>query len=388
MDITDELKSTAKRSASRARILFEAGDVEGARRAYRACAQLISQLGEALPSERATWEKQAQQFERLAADIRSGSAQPRKTGNLNSGERFHGDAKDSVLQVVADVPKVSFADVAGLEAAKERIRETIIYPFEYPDLYRHYDVPGGGGIIFYGPPGCGKTRIAMAAAHESKAAFIELNPSNIKDKYVGQSERNLKEAFDIALNHDRAIIFIDEMDSLARRRTGGQPDYDVSIVSELLVQTQRVRDKGANVLLLGATNRPFEVDIALRRPGRFDMVLFIPHPDLPSRLDLLRYANRARPIDVSVDLSRVAQRLEGWSCAEVMEVCTDAAKHALKDSLSSDGRRSVTMLDFDHAISQRQSSVSSWYRQTIDDLASAPDRELFADMIEAANVML
>lgn len=263
--------------------------------------------------------------------------------------------------VLSEIPDVSFDDIGGLEGVKEQIRQAIIYPFEHRDLYEHYKVSAGGGILLYGPPGTGKTLLAKATAHECNAAFISVKTSGIMSKFVGESEKHIKKIFEEARQHERAIIFFDEFDSVAGRRADAE-GFAKRIVNELLAQMDGVDTGKDAYLVMGATNEPWEIDPALRRPGRFGTLIHVKEPDGEAREAIFRIHLEGRPCE-DIDYSTLAAITEGYSGADIAAICEDAALIPLSEALRSPPRRNICMSDMLCCVENRISSVKLWYNE-------------------------
>ncbi|GIW70688.1 MAG: hypothetical protein KatS3mg102_0230 [Planctomycetota bacterium] len=226
----------------------------------------------------------------------------------------------------AERPRVRFADVAGLEEVKEQIRLKLIYPLRHAEVARRYRIRPGGGLLLYGPPGTGKTLIAKAVAGEVEAAFFTVRPSEILSKWVGESEKNVAELFAEARRHPVSVIFIDEIEALVPARRDTQSSVMQRVVPQVLAELEGFDSDGKNPLLfLGATNEPWSLDPAVLRPGRFDAKVYVPLPDLPARRKMLEMYLAERPVARDVDLDLLAARLEGWSGADVRNLCDTAA---------------------------------------------------------------
>lgn len=263
--------------------------------------------------------------------------------------------------VLAEIPNVSFDDIGGLEKVKEQIRQAIIYPFEHRDIYDHYKVSAGGGVLLYGPPGTGKTLLAKATAHECGAAFISVKTSGIMSKFVGESEQHIKRIFEEARKHERAIIFFDEIDSIARRRADAE-GFAKRIVNELLAQMDGVDTGEDTYLVMGATNEPWEIDPALRRPGRFGTMVHVKEPDGVAREAIFRIHLNGRPCG-KIDYPTLAAITEGYSGADISAICEEAALIPLSEALSGSPRRNITMKDILSSVGSRSSSVDAWYSE-------------------------
>ena len=189
-------------------------------------------------------------------------------------------------------PKISFADVGGMESLKEEIRLKILHPLANPELYKMYGKSVGGGILMYGPPGCGKTYLARATAGEAKAAFLAVGIEDVLDMWLGNSERRLHQLFETARQNTPCMLFFDEVDALGAKRSDMRASAARMLVNQFLSELDGVSHSNEGVLILAATNAPWHVDSAFRRPGRFDRVLFVPPPDAAARQDILRLASQ------------------------------------------------------------------------------------------------
>jgi transitional endoplasmic reticulum ATPase len=289
---------------------------------------------------------------------------------------------------MVEKPTTKFSDIAGLDQVKEDIKEAIVYPFKYPEEYRYFGVKPGGGILLYGPPGCGKTTLARAAAGECDVTFINLKVSDIKDKYVGESERNIRDVFDTARNHKRAIIFFDEIDALAGERSQSSEGHEKSLVSELLAQMNGLTEnKDSVILVLAATNRPWDVDMALRRAGRFDSTIFIPHPDFSARKNLFEISLSAKPLSPRVSLETLAKDTNGYASSEIIDVCQRAAKIPLRERIKKNQpRRQIDVTDFTDVFSKYHSMLPAWYKRAVNELKTMNEEDinLFRELIQSA----
>jgi len=261
--------------------------------------------------------------------------------------------------VLTEIPNISFDDIGGLEEVKEQIRKSIIYPFEHPDIYKHYGVSAGGGVLLYGPPGTGKTLLAKATAKECGAAFISVKTSGIMSKFVGESEQHIKRVFEEARKHPRSIIFFDEIDSIAGRRADAE-GFAKRIVNELLAQMDGVDTGEDRYLVMGATNEPWEIDPALRRPGRFGTMVHVKEPDGTARESIFGIHLKHRPCK-KIDYQTLSALTEGYSGADISAICEEAALVPLGEALTCSVRRDIDMSDLLHATNHRSSSVDAWY---------------------------
>ena len=261
-----------------------------------------------------------------------------KTTNRKSpiGNRRSQDARESSSEsdgaqsadqwIVKEKPKLRFDDVAGLDDVKEDIRLKMIYPFEHPELATKFGINPGGGVLLYGPPGTGKTMLAKATAGEIDATFFRISPADVLSKWVGEAEQNIKKLFDAAAQEQRAIIFIDEIESLVPARRDEGSSVMQRVVPQILQGMEGFDERSVSpILFMGATNVPWQLDPAVLRPGRFDEKVYIPLPDLAARRKMLDIYLGKRPVDEQVNLDALARELEGYSGADIKYVCDRAA---------------------------------------------------------------
>jgi SpoVK/Ycf46/Vps4 family AAA+-type ATPase len=255
-------------------------------------------------------------------------------------------------------PRLRLDDVAGMAEVKERLQSAVLAPIRNPELSRLYKKTLRGGLLLYGPPGCGKTFIARALAGEMGAGFIAVSLADVLDMYIGQSERNIREIFEAARHRAPCVIFLDEVDALGRRRSQLRNNAARGTVNQLLSEMDGL-ESNEGVYVIGATNHPWDVDVALRRPGRFDRMLLVSPPDSAAREAILRYHLRDRPI-ANVDLAKIAQLADGYSGADLAYVCEAAAEQALVDSARSGAPRMIEMSDLEAAIRSGKPSIGPW----------------------------
>ena len=256
----------------------------------------------------------------------------------------------------AQIPNVKFADVAGLDDVKKAITIRMINPIKYPDKYQLYGKKTGGGVLLYGPPGTGKTMIAKAIANEVGAKFYAVKGSDIVSKWVGDSEKNINSLFQEANKQDRSIIFIDEMDSLIGKR--GLDTHNDKRVNEFLQQIDGFAGRNPNLLLLGATNRPWDIDSAALRSGRFSQKIYIPLPDAPARKFMIEKNMKGVPVAEDFDVDRIVAQTEMYSGADIDELCDRAKDEPLLKAIATDSIILVTNKDFDGVLSKMPPSVT------------------------------
>src|SRR4051812_35181314 len=261
---------------------------------------------------------------------RSPASQTRRGGGggtnpRESSSEVEGGA-DASQWIVKEKSGLKFADVAGLDDVKEDIRLKMIYPFEHPELAQRFGIRPGGGVLMYGPPGTGKTMLAKATAGEIEATFFRISPADVLSKWVGEAEQNIKKLFDAAAQEPRSIIFIDEIEALVPARRDEGSSVMQRVVPQILQGVEGFDKKaGRPILLMGATNVPWQLDPAILRPGRFDEKVYIPLPDLPARRAMLEMYLANRPLADDVNLDDFAKQLEGYSGADIKYLCDRAA---------------------------------------------------------------
>ena len=285
---------------------------------------------------------------------------PRGVLRLLRGGGEH-DPTDAEADLGPPLPPKTFADVGGLDALKKRVRRRIITPLERPGLFERFRRRAGGGVLLYGPPGCGKTLLARATAGECKATFINVQISDVMDMYVGESERRLKALFDRARAESPTVLFFDEVEALGgRRRYGPGSATSANLVSLFLAEMDGFSGNNDGVLILGATNVPWAVDPAFRRPGRFDRVLFVPPPDRPAREAILDIHLRERPTDAGVQVTRLAKKTGGYSGADLQHVVETAVDLAIEASLETGTEQPITQALLEEALTEVKATTTEW----------------------------
>ncbi|WP_329367466.1 AAA family ATPase [Streptomyces sp. NBC_00669] len=257
-------------------------------------------------------------------------------------------------------PALTLADVGGLSDVKDRLQAAFLAPLRNPELRRLYGKSLRGGLLLYGPPGCGKTFVARAVAGELGASFVSVGIADVLDMWIGSSERNLSELFQLARRQAPCVLFFDEVDALGQRRSQTRNSTMRTTVNQFLAELDSVGSDNEGVFVLGATNAPWDVDPALRRPGRFDRTVLVLPPDAEARAEILRYHLRDRPI-AGVDLASLVERTDGFSGADVAHLCESAAEIALMDAVRSGEARLMGMPDFDAALADARPSTGPWF---------------------------
>jgi AAA+ superfamily predicted ATPase len=255
---------------------------------------------------------------------------------------------------------LTFADVAGLQEVKNQIHLRIIAPFQNPEIYRAFRRSGGGGILLYGPPGCGKTFLARATAGEVGARFLAVGIHELLDAYWGQSEKLMHALFEEARRRAPTVLFLDEFDALGSHRGRTESQYWKTLVDQLLQEMDGMGGRNEDVLIFAATNVPWNVDSAFRRPGRFDRILFVPPPDEEARVAILRRHSAKLPGAEGIAVEKLAQQTALMTGADLKALCERASERALSRSLETGTIHPVTMADFERELKLMQTSASEW----------------------------
>ena len=229
-------------------------------------------------------------------------------------------------------PSLTFADVGGMDTVKEQVRMKILFPLQQPELFQAYGKTAGGGVLLYGPPGCGKTLLSRAVAGEIKARFLAVGIHQVMEMWLGNSEKNLHAIFDYARRNAPAVLFFDEVDALAANRADLRASAGRTLINQFLAELDGTNGANAGVLVLGATNAPWHLDPAFLRPGRFDRVLFVPPPDEPARAAIAGVMARGKPLE-KFDPLALAKRTKDFSGADLKAVFDQAAEGALTEAM-------------------------------------------------------
>ena len=337
-----------------ARILRDRGDLSAAQVQYR---RAIDRRPALASPELAAW------F--ATADAPLAEAPPREPDAedkpvVEDPISVAGGADDSPFEFESEPSRIRFADVVGLDDVKRQINLRIIAPFKKQHIFQAFARHGGGGVLMYGPPGCGKTFIARATAGEVGARFLSIGIHEILDKYWGESEKALHALFDDARRRAPTVLFFDEFDALGGTRGRGESQFWKTLVDQLLQEMDGVNGRNEDVLVFAATNMPWNVDSAFRRPGRFDRLLFVPPPDAPARLEILKRCVNRLPGGDRLRLDAIAQQTELFTGADLVSLCERASESALARSLDSDTVHPVTLDDFLRELKSVTTSAGEW----------------------------
>ncbi|MFO7710586.1 MAG: ATP-binding protein [Candidatus Woesearchaeota archaeon] len=273
----------------------------------------------------------------------------------------------------------AFSHIGGLEHVKEEIRLRIVEPFLNPELFRMYGKQPGGGILLYGPPGCGKTLIARAIADQIDAEFKAVQSADIESKWIGETQQNLRNLFEEARSK-RMILFFDEFDILGRDRSETTHEHSKDKVSALLSEIDGINEN--RLLLLAATNEPWAIDPALRREGRFGRTLFVPLPDYKARITIMKNLMKDRPIG-SLNFESLARKTMGFSGADITAVCEIATDSALNRAIATKKKEYINMTDFTQALDRHNSIVHEWFRKARQQIEKRGMMDSFKELHDA-----
>lgn len=256
--------------------------------------------------------------------------------------------------------RFTFDDVGGLEEVKKQIHRRVILPAKEPGLLARFRRRSGGGLLLYGPPGCGKTLIAKATAGQMGAHFISVGITDVLDMYIGESEQKLRALFELARQKRPSVLFFDEVEALGGRRRAHEQTASSNLVSHFLSELDGVGAHNEGVLVLGATNLPWAVDAAFRRPGRFDRMLFIPPPDKEARRCILQIHLKDRPLGPDVDVDHLVKHTSGFSGADLRNIVETAVDEAIEASLTTGQEQPLSQVHLRAALQQVKSTTQEW----------------------------
>lgn len=277
-------------------------------------------------------------------------------------------------------PNVNFSDVGGMETVKKEIELKIIKPLLHPELYKVYGKKVGGGILLYGPPGCGKTFIAKATAGQVNAKFISVGLNDILDMWIGNSEKNLHEIFELARNNTPCVLFIDEIDALGASRSDMKQSSGRHLINQFLQELDGIDSTNEGVLIIGATNTPWNLDPAFRRPGRFDRIVFVPPPNITTRESILRLKLNNKPTG-TIDLQSIAKKTENYSGADIDAIIDIAIEQKLESSFSDGIPKPLETDDLLNALKKHKPSTQEWFSTAKNFAMFANDSGLYDDIL-------
>jgi len=327
-----------------AKLLMQAGDVENAVRAYRWGVEADPGLADIALANRLGIDADPETSEVVEGRIRAA----------------WDEDYDEELEAEIERPKITFADVGGMDPVKEEVQMKIIHPLAHPELYEAYGKKIGGGILLYGPPGCGKTFLARATAGEINAGFISVGINDVLDMWIGNSERNLHELFHQARRNRPCVLFFDEVDALGASRSDMRQNAGRMLINQFLAEMDGVKDSNEGVLVLGATNAPWHLDSAFRRPGRFDRILFVPPPDASARAEILRLQCAGKP-QIDIDFAQLGKKTDSFSGADLKAVLDIAIEEKLREAMKAGAPTPLTTKDLLKAAKKQKPTTKEWF---------------------------
>ena len=302
----------------------------------------------------------------------------RPSANDITGDDFDfADDEDYLMEK----PSLRFSDVGGMEKVKEEIAIKIIQPLKNPELFKAFGKKSGGGILLYGPPGCGKTFIAKATAGEIDAKFINIGLHDILDMWIGNSEKNLHEIFELARRNTPCVLFFDEVDAMGASRSDLKQSAMRHVINQFLAELDGVASNNEGVLVLAATNAPWSVDAAFRRPGRFDRIIFVAPPDEAARVNMLQKGLQTKPVG-EVDVKKIAVATPDYSGADLNAVIDIAVEEKLRESMSKGSIQMLNTKDLLAAVKQHRPTTTEWFSSARNYALYSNESGLYDDILK------
>ncbi|MCB9235210.1 MAG: AAA family ATPase [Bacteroidia bacterium] len=282
-------------------------------------------------------------------------------------------------------PRVNFSQVGGMEKVKDEVRMKIIHPLTHRELYEAYGKKIGGGILLYGPPGCGKTHLARATAGEVKAGFITVGIHDVLDMYIGQSESKLHGIFEVARAQRPTVLFFDEVDALGASRTDMRQSAGRHLINQFLAELDGMSSDNDGLLILAATNTPWHLDSAFRRPGRFDRIIFVPPPDEPARAEIFRIRLTGKPT-LDIDFGKIAAKTKDFSGADIQNTIDHAIEEKLKASFKTGIPEPLTTRDLLNAAALVKPSTREWFNTARNYALYSNESGIYDDILQYLNL--
>lgn len=312
-------------------------------------------------------------------------AEQRSVSGEDYGGRVPVEYPDEDTGVRVERPVIDFSNVGGMEALKEEIDLKIIQPLKHPDLYKAYGKAVGGGILMYGPPGCGKTHLARATAGQVKAGFISVGINEILDMWTGNSEKNLHQIFQTARAQAPCVLFFDEVDALGASRSDMKKSGGRRLINQFLAELDGDKYSNEGVLILAATNTPWNMDSAFRRPGRFDRILFVPPPDEKARAAILKIMLKEKPTQ-GINLEKLAKKTHELSGADLKAVIDVAIEDKLRASMKAGKALPIEQEDLLKAATRVKASSKEWFSTARNYALYSNNGGLYDDILRYLNI--
>ncbi len=311
--------------------------------------------------------------------------------DLEEKLKIHSSSSEADEMDISDLmgfmskPDVNFSHVGGMDVVKKEIEMKIIFPLKHPEMYKAYGKKTGGGILLYGPPGCGKTFIAKATAGEVNAQFISVGLNDILDMWIGNSEKNLHEVFERARAYAPCVLFFDEIDALGASRSDMRQSAGRHLINQFLLELDGVESNNDGVLVLGATNSPWHLDPAFRRPGRFDRIIFVPPPDDTARESIFKLKLENKPLD-KIDYSKIIKLTKEYSGADIEAIIDIAIESKLHESMKTGIPQPIQTKVILNAINKHFASTKEWFTQARNFALYANESGLYDDILKYLNI--
>lgn len=353
-----------------ARLLQRRGDIRGAVSTYRDAVDLDEDVADP-------------EIESLLGieDFRESESE----SNMPDAGAWQDGDPDDQPEYETERPQEGFESVGGMESVKEEIRIKIIYPLQHAEMYAAYGKKIGGGILLYGPPGCGKTHLARATAGEVKSGFMAIGINDVLDMWIGNSEKNLHALFDQARRSKPCVLFFDEVDALGASRSDMKRSGGRQLINQFLSELDGVQSSNDGLLCLAATNTPWHLDTAFRRPGRFDRVVFIPPPDAEARQEILQIQLSGKPTD-DVDVKKIAAKTADFSGADLKAVVDRSIETKLMEAVKTGMPKPITTKDLLAAAKSVRPSTREWFSTARNHALYANEGGLYDEILDYLNI--
>lgn len=366
-EITNQPTPPAKAWLLYAKLLLQSGNAFEAKHTYEKAILLDNSLKDS--------------FLESNINLAQGKSSTPEPERIKMGVENTGDVEEGDKYVDVERPKINFESVGGMDKVKEEIRMKIIFPLQHPDIYKAYGKKIGGGIMMYGPPGCGKTHLARATAGEVNANFMAVGISDILDMWIGASERNLHAIFEKARSLKPCVLFFDEVDALGASRTDMKQSAGRHLINQFLSELDGVDDsQNDGVLVLAATNAPWHVDPAFRRPGRFDRIIFVPPPDEEAREAILDIKLKGKPAQ-DIKYNKVSKKTTGFSGADLEALIDLAIESKMEASMRAGKPIPLETDDLLKAIKKHKATTSEWFQTAKNYALFANESGLYDDIL-------